>query len=86
MLVIRRREGESLLIGDQIEVEILEINGSQVKLGVHAPREIPILRKEVCLTMQANQDAARMTGDAIARIFEALSRHSTGTDSNYSGG
>jgi carbon storage regulator len=58
MLVIRRRAGETLLIGDDVELEILEIGASQVKLGIRAPREITVLRKEIRLTMAQNQAAA----------------------------
>ena len=47
MLVLRRRAGESLLIGDEIELRVLEISGGQVKLGVIAPREIAIRRTEL---------------------------------------
>ena len=58
MLVIRRRVGETLVIGEEIELEILEISGSQVKVGIRAPREIAVLRKEIRLTMEQNQAAA----------------------------
>jgi carbon storage regulator len=59
MLVIRRRAGESFLIDGDIEVEVLEISSSQVKLGIVAPRNISILRKEVHITRQQNQAASR---------------------------
>ena len=59
MLVIRRRAGESVLIGDGVEVEVLEIAGNQVKIGISAPREVLILRREVQLTAEQNQLAAR---------------------------
>jgi carbon storage regulator len=59
MLVIRRRAGESFLIEGDIEVEVLEISSSQVKLGIVAPRNISILRKEVHITRQQNQAASR---------------------------
>jgi len=59
MLIIRRRIGESLFIGDDVEVELLDICGGQVKLGINAPREVVILRREVRLTAEANRLAAR---------------------------
>jgi carbon storage regulator len=59
MLVIRRRAGESFLISDDIEIEVLEIGSTQVKLGITAPKNIPILRKEVHITGQQNQAASR---------------------------
>jgi carbon storage regulator len=60
MLVIRRRAGEAVLIGDDVELEILEITNSQVKLGIRAPREVTVLRKEIRLTAAENQAAARV--------------------------
>jgi carbon storage regulator len=59
MLVISRRPGESVFIGDDIEVELLEISHSQVKLGIRAPRQIPVLRKEIRLTAQQNLVASQ---------------------------
>ncbi len=64
MLVIRRRPGEALLIGDDVEVEILDIMGSQVKVGIRAPREITVLRKEIRLTIDQNRAAARLSAEA----------------------
>ena len=59
MLVIRRRAGESFLINENVEVEILEVGATQVKLGIIAPREISILRKEVHITRKQNEAASR---------------------------
>ena len=59
MLVLRRRAGESLVIGDEIEVEILEITPTRVKLGIVAPDTVPIVRKEVQLTREQNVTAAK---------------------------
>lgn len=58
MLVLRRRPGESLMIGDDVEIEFLEINSQGVKIGIHAPREVSILRKELLLTQMQNQASA----------------------------
>jgi carbon storage regulator len=59
MLVIRRRAGEGFLIGDSIEVDILEIDGNQVKIGIRAPRETAILRREIVATRETNLDSAQ---------------------------
>ena len=59
MLVIRRRVGETLLIGADIEIEILESGGSQVKLGIRAPRSVGVVRKEIRMVGEQNQAAAR---------------------------
>ena len=58
MLVLRRRAGDSLMIGDA-EVEILEITPSRVKLGIYAPDCVPIVRKEVHLTREQNITASK---------------------------
>jgi carbon storage regulator len=59
MLVIRRRAGESFFINDDVEIEILEVGATQVKLGIVAPKEVSILRKEVYITGKQNQAASR---------------------------
>ena len=59
MLVIRRRAGEGFLIGDSIEVDILEIDGNQVKIGIRAPRETAILRREIAAMRDTNLDSAQ---------------------------
>jgi carbon storage regulator len=64
MLVIRRRAGEVLLIGNDIEIEILEMSHTQVKLGIRAPKEITVLRKEIQLTGEQNRAAARQVSSA----------------------
>jgi carbon storage regulator len=73
MLVIRRRPGESLLIGDDVEVEVLEVGSSQVKLGIRAPKEVTVLRKEIHLTRQQNRVASREVSQAaIKRLLGTL--------------
>ncbi|MCB1828697.1 MAG: carbon storage regulator [Gammaproteobacteria bacterium] len=47
MLLLSRRPGEQMLIGDDILVEVLEVSGTQVRLGITAPREVPVLREEL---------------------------------------
>ncbi len=59
MLVIRRRSGESFLLGEDIEVIVLEVKGSQVKLGIKAPVDVQILRKEVLQIRDQNLASAR---------------------------
>ncbi|HYL73746.1 MAG TPA: carbon storage regulator [Bryobacteraceae bacterium] len=59
MLVLRRRAGESLLIGDDVEIELLAITSQGAKIGIRAPRETVILRKELKLTREQNEAAAK---------------------------
>ena len=75
MLVIRRRVGESLFIGDDVEVEVLDICGTQIKIGIQAPREIVILRREVRLTAEANRLAAQhIAPEVLTRLAKNLNR------------
>jgi carbon storage regulator len=57
--MIRRRSNESILLGDDIEIQVLEIAGNRVKLGISAPRELLVLRKELHQTEEFNRDASR---------------------------
>lgn len=59
MLVLTRRRGESVLIGDKVEITIVEIQGDKIKIGVSAPKKIEVLRKElVSQAKDANKEAA----------------------------
>lgn len=58
MLVLSRKAGESVMIGD-IEVKITEVSGDRVKVGIQAPKEYKIMRKELCQTVESNILAAR---------------------------
>lgn len=55
MLILTRRVGETLMIGDEIMVTILGIKGNQVRLGVHAPKEVSVHREEVYQRIQAEK-------------------------------
>ena len=71
MLALSRKKNEALVIDNKIEVTILEIKGDQVKVGISAPREVPIYRKEVYLQIQeANKQAMEVNGaEALKKIF-----------------
>ena len=58
VLLIRRRAGEAILIGDEVEIQIIEISNNRVKLGINAARHIPVVRKEAQLTREQNRRAA----------------------------
>jgi carbon storage regulator len=73
MLVIRRRAGESLFIGDDVEIRILEMGTSQVKLGIEAPKDIKVLRSEVRETEEANIASAHgKSSKTLARLLARL--------------
>ena len=52
MLALSRKKGEALIINNDIEITILEIKGEQVKIGISAPKEVPVYRKEVYIQIQ----------------------------------
>ena len=59
MLALSRKKGEALVVNNDIEITILEIKGDQVKIGISAPKNVPIYRKEVYVQIQeANREAA----------------------------
>lgn len=65
MLALSRKKGEALMINNDIEITILEIKGEQVKIGIAAPKEVPVYRKEVYIQIQeANKEAANTDGVA----------------------
>ena len=59
MLALSRKKGEALMINNDIEITVLEIKGEQVKIGISAPKEVPVYRKEVYIQIQeANKEAS----------------------------
>ena len=58
MLALTRKKGESLVINNNVEITVLEVRGEQVKLGISAPKEVPIYRKEVYTQIQEENTAA----------------------------
>ena len=71
MLALSRKKNEALVIDNKIAVTILEIKGDQVKVGITAPKEVPIYRKEVYLQIQeANKQALETESlEALKKIF-----------------
>ena len=57
MLVLTRKSNQSIMIGDDIEVSVLSIMGEKVRIGIQAPRDIPVFRREVYLEIQEERGA-----------------------------
>jgi carbon storage regulator len=64
---MRRRAGESILIGEDIEIQILHIGESRIKIGITAPKSVPVAMKEVKLVGQENLAAAQLQSVAALR-------------------
>lgn len=71
MLALSRKKNEALIINNNIEITILEIKGEQVKLGISAPKEVPVYRKEVYMQIQeANKEAVNTDGiEALKQLL-----------------
>lgn len=70
MLALSRKKNEALVINNNVEITVLEIKGEQVKLGITAPREVPVYRKEVYIQIQdANKEAVDVDGMEALKNF-----------------
>jgi carbon storage regulator len=75
MLVLSRRAGESVVLGDDITVTVLEVRGDVVRVGIDAPRSLKVHRAELLAQLEeSNRQAASPSDDVVARLSEALGR------------
>ncbi len=73
MLVLTRRAGESVMIGNDVIITVLEARGDVIRLGIQAPRDVQVHREEVFRELQAvNREAASPTDDAVQAVTEML--------------
>jgi carbon storage regulator len=77
VLVLRRRQGERIAIGHDIEIEIIAISRTRVKLGVTAPREVSVLRKETLEVAAENRRALELISGSPETVNAALRRLET---------
>ena len=68
MLILRRKSGESIVIGENISVTVLDINEGSVRLAIDAPKVIPILRSELLQAADANRDSASANHDSLVLL------------------
>jgi carbon storage regulator len=71
LLVLTRKSNQSIMIGDEIEVSVLAIMGEKVRIGIEAPRSIPVFRKEVYLEIQQDtspEEARKEVDQALERM------------------
>jgi len=72
MLVLTRKSNQSIMIGDDIEVSVLAIMGEKVRIGIQAPRDVPVFRREVYLEIQ--EETAGDTGKGAREEVDAALR------------
>jgi carbon storage regulator len=73
MLALSRKVNESIIVGNEIEITVLEVKGDQVKIGINAPKTVPIYRKEIYLQIkESNQEAAKTTAseEVLKKLFQ----------------
>jgi carbon storage regulator len=80
MLILTRKLNESINIGDNVEVSVIEIKGDQVKLGISAPREIKVYRKEVYLAIQRENEEASRTPIELPVLGNLIENDSSNSD------
>ena len=68
MLILQRKEGESLLIGDEVEVTVLAVEAGRVRLAIQAPRSVTILRSELKGAAETNREAAEEEASPLALL------------------
>ena len=71
MLALTRKKGEALVINNNIEITVLEIRGDQIKIGISAPKDVPIYRKEVYLQIQQENEAS-LKADGLEALKNLL--------------
>ena len=73
MLVLTRKTNQSIMIGDDVEVSVLAVTGDKVRVGISAPRDIPVFRKEVYMSIQAeNSQAAEGAAERVNRELDEI--------------
>ena len=80
MLILSRRPGESLTIGDNITITVVSINGNQIRLGIKAPREVRVLRDEIYKAIRDENQAAATPHEQNRRMEDAIKRLRQGTE------
>ena len=71
MLALTRKKGESLVVNNNIEITVLEIRGDQIKIGISAPKNMPVYRKEVYLQIQKENEAS-LKADGLEALKNLL--------------
>jgi carbon storage regulator len=73
VLVLTRKSNQSIMIGDQIEVSVLAVMGEKVRIGIEAPRSVPVFRKEVYVEIQRDRSSEENDEDGVDEQLGRLS-------------
>jgi carbon storage regulator len=72
VLVLTRKSNQSIMIGDEIEISVLSVMGDKVRIGIQAPRSIPVYRREVYAAIQREREEEMLAADAPVTEAEAI--------------
>ena len=72
MLVLTRKSNQSIMIGDDVEVSVLAIMGEKVRIGIEAPRSVPVFRKEVYIEIQQDRGSSEDDAEEVDKALEGL--------------
>lgn len=68
MLIITRKPGEKIMLGDDVTVEVIEVSGSSVRIGIAAPRSLPVYREEIWASVKEENAASAASADAVPPV------------------
>ena len=74
VLVLTRKANQSIMIGDEVEVSVLAVMGEKVRIGIEAPRAVPVFRKEVWIDMQRRPTATRGEREEVGEALRSASK------------
>ena len=74
MLVLTRKPNQSIMIGDDVEVSVLSVVGDKVRIGIHAPQEVPVFRTEIYVEIQREGESSPASQDVRAKVDDALGK------------
>jgi carbon storage regulator len=72
MLVLSRKKGESIILQDNIEITILEVNADTIKIGIQAPKEVDIVRKEIYVSVQQTNRESANAGSNLQALRDRM--------------
>jgi carbon storage regulator len=74
MLVLTRKTNQSIMIGDDIEVSVLAVSRDKIRLGITAPRDVPVFRKEVYVSIKSENAGSDDEAGAVADALDGLAK------------
>jgi len=74
MLVLTRKTNQSIMIGDDVEISVLAVSRDKIRLGITAPRDVPVFRKEVYLSIKGEEDDGDDASEGVSEALDGLAK------------